>query len=143
MSEAPEYVIGLVTKGQAILLLRQAQRGGWEFPAGRREPGEDPATGVLREVLEETGLSLQEPIFFGHYTPQQAPYSPHLWHVFWLPINLDLPEAWVHVGTGLGGDAGTRFECAFHSIQTPLLEEHMAGLMPDLWTKLKAQLNTP
>ncbi|MFD8783524.1 NUDIX domain-containing protein [Kitasatospora sp. NPDC059599] len=30
-------------------------RWGWEVPAGRAGPGEDPAAAVVREVGEETG----------------------------------------------------------------------------------------
>ena len=30
--------------------------GYWEFPGGKLEPGEDPASAAVREVCEETGL---------------------------------------------------------------------------------------
>lgn len=33
--------------------------GLWEFPGGRLEPGETPAQGALREVLEETGWQVR------------------------------------------------------------------------------------
>ncbi|SCX52009.1 ADP-ribose pyrophosphatase YjhB, NUDIX family [Klenkia marina] len=42
-----------------LLLVRRAHdpdRGSWSVPGGRVEPGEDDATAVVREVLEETGL---------------------------------------------------------------------------------------
>ena len=44
-----------------ILLIRRGQepaKGCWSVPGGRVEPGEDDATAVAREVLEETGLSV-------------------------------------------------------------------------------------
>lgn len=32
--------------------------GGWEFPGGKVEPGEDPAAAVVREVAEELGCAI-------------------------------------------------------------------------------------
>lgn len=31
----------------------------WDFPGGKLEPGEDPVSGVEREVLEETSLTVR------------------------------------------------------------------------------------
>ena len=39
-----------------ILLIRRADNGLWAMPGGALEVGETPAEGVLREVLEETGV---------------------------------------------------------------------------------------
>ena len=42
-----------------LLVVQRAHdpdRGAWSVPGGRVEPGEDDATAVVREVLEETGL---------------------------------------------------------------------------------------
>lgn len=39
-----------------VLLQRRASDGAWSLPAGAIDPGESPAEGVVREVLEETGL---------------------------------------------------------------------------------------
>jgi len=44
-----------------ILLIRRADNGLWAMPGGRLEVGETPAQGVVREVLEETGVAC-EPI---------------------------------------------------------------------------------
>ena len=37
----------------------------WQLPGGWIEPGESPVQAAMREVLEETGLSLQTPFFVG------------------------------------------------------------------------------
>ncbi|TDD59132.1 NUDIX domain-containing protein [Kribbella antibiotica] len=45
-----------------LLVVRRANdpgRGLWSLPGGRVEPGEDDPTAVVREVAEETGLTVQ------------------------------------------------------------------------------------
>jgi ADP-ribose pyrophosphatase YjhB (NUDIX family) len=39
-----------------VLLVRRADNGLWALVTGCLEPGEQPAVGALREVLEETGV---------------------------------------------------------------------------------------
>ncbi|ROS78892.1 NUDIX domain-containing protein [Cellulomonas sp. PhB143] len=41
-----------------ILLGRRVDTGGWALVSGILEPGEDPAVGLAREVLEETGVEV-------------------------------------------------------------------------------------
>ncbi|HVH21554.1 MAG TPA: NUDIX domain-containing protein [Pseudonocardia sp.] len=54
---------GLAYDGQGrILLVQRANepgRGLWSVPGGRVEPGEDDATALVRELQEETGLTVQ------------------------------------------------------------------------------------
>lgn len=45
--------------GREYLLLRSASGGHWSFPKGRVEPNEDDLTTALRELREETGLSVE------------------------------------------------------------------------------------
>lgn len=53
----------IVEYGQDIALLRRASTGefagSWELPGGKIEPGEDIATGALREAEEETGIAVE------------------------------------------------------------------------------------
>ena len=39
--------------------------GRWEFPGGIVEPGESAADGIIREVKEETGLTIHHPQLVG------------------------------------------------------------------------------
>ncbi|MFF3306160.1 NUDIX domain-containing protein [Streptomyces sp. NPDC002952] len=43
-----------------VLLVDPTYKPGWEFPGGVVEPGEAPARAGMREVTEETGLTLDE-----------------------------------------------------------------------------------
>ncbi|MFJ4719898.1 NUDIX hydrolase [Streptomyces luteogriseus] len=43
-----------------VLLVDPTYKAGWEFPGGVVEPGEAPARAGIREVAEETGISLDE-----------------------------------------------------------------------------------
>jgi 8-oxo-dGTP diphosphatase len=58
----PGFTVGAVCVLQhegAILVLRQPHRRGWSLPGGLLDRGEDPRTGVQREVREETGLVVE------------------------------------------------------------------------------------
>jgi 8-oxo-dGTP diphosphatase len=62
-----DYVIGcvgaVVTDGQGRLLMikrgREPGVGLWSIPGGRIEPGETDAEALVREMLEETSLTVQ------------------------------------------------------------------------------------
>jgi 8-oxo-dGTP pyrophosphatase MutT (NUDIX family) len=49
-------VTAIVVRDGKILLNRRSDTGKWALLHGVMEPGEQPATTVVREVLEETGL---------------------------------------------------------------------------------------
>jgi ADP-ribose pyrophosphatase YjhB (NUDIX family) len=42
-----------------VLLVRRADDGQWTLVAGMLEPGEQPAVGIVREILEETGVEAE------------------------------------------------------------------------------------
>jgi|GEM_PF-955191 len=54
--------------GKLLLLRRHSDDlggGMWAVPGGKQEPGEDPSTTAVREVLEESGLALELIDFLG------------------------------------------------------------------------------
>ena len=55
----------IVQDNKALILLRagsEKNAGRWDLPGGHLEEGEELKEGLLREVYEETGLTLSEPI---------------------------------------------------------------------------------
>ena len=68
-------VLALTKNGEAVLV-RQYRHGArevfWEFPGGVMEDGEDPAEGVRRELLEETGYAGSTMIQVGKLYPNPA-----------------------------------------------------------------------
>ncbi|MEY9887561.1 8-oxo-dGTP pyrophosphatase MutT (NUDIX family) [Catenulispora sp. MAP5-51] len=49
---------GLVVDGeQRVLLVRRADNLQWTLVTGCLDPGEQPAVGIVREILEETGVT--------------------------------------------------------------------------------------
>lgn len=53
-----------IINNRKLLILKRAEEtylgGLWDFPGGTLEDGEEPEAGARREVLEETGLTLNE-----------------------------------------------------------------------------------
>jgi len=59
-----------------ILLIRRATdpgRGLWSLPGGRVEPGEDDAAALVREMAEETGLTVAPGALVGRVV--RGPYA--------------------------------------------------------------------
>jgi A/G-specific adenine glycosylase len=74
----PEHriVVGVVRKGSRLLITRRpldGLLGGlWEFPGGKIRDGESPAAACVREIAEETGLSVE---IESHLTSVRHAYS--------------------------------------------------------------------
>ena len=55
---------GVIIRGDEVLLIHESARDIWMLPGGGRERDETPEECCLREVLEETGLSVR---LAGHF----------------------------------------------------------------------------
>lgn len=55
--------VGVIYKKDRVLITKRRSEGLlgglWEFPGGKMEPGETPETACLREIKEETGLTVE------------------------------------------------------------------------------------
>lgn len=56
-----------------------ALAGGWEFPGGKVEPGEDPADAAVREAVEELGVRVELGEPAGGPWPLGRTHLMHLW----------------------------------------------------------------
>jgi len=58
-----------ITRNGKLLLQKKAAgrfgEGKWNGPGGKVKPGESPEQGVIREVKEETGLTIQDQVLQG------------------------------------------------------------------------------
>ena len=54
----PLSIKGVVIRDDCVLLLLN-ERGEWDLPGGRPDPGEDHRTALIREVSEEAGLAVE------------------------------------------------------------------------------------
>ena len=61
-----DVAAGVLRRGDRVLLAERV-RGGhgdgyWEFPGGKIEPGESAADALVRELAEEIGVVIAEPV---------------------------------------------------------------------------------
>jgi 8-oxo-dGTP diphosphatase len=72
-------------EGQVLLLLRSKRSktnpGRWELPGGKIDPGESFDTALNREIMEETGLTVQI-----HHAAGTAEQDVAGWHVIHLVL---------------------------------------------------------
>jgi len=66
----------IITDGEGrVLLVRHTYgRKNWELPGGRVEQGESPMDGAVREVQEESGLSVAPTYLTGIYYDREADF---------------------------------------------------------------------
>jgi 8-oxo-dGTP pyrophosphatase MutT (NUDIX family)/GNAT superfamily N-acetyltransferase len=68
----PVSVKGVLFEEDRVALLEN-ERGTWELPGGRLEPGEDPATCLAREVAEELGVEVAIEAILDSWVYEVAP----------------------------------------------------------------------
>ncbi|MGA2360992.1 MAG: NUDIX domain-containing protein [Candidatus Aminicenantales bacterium] len=68
MEALPKVVAAIIERDGKVLVARRRKDirfgGLWEFPGGKLEDGEDPESGLERELLEELGIQVRIEGFF-------------------------------------------------------------------------------
>lgn len=100
--------------GRVQILAFQHPLAGGQIIKGTLEAGEEPATAVLRELAEESGIEdavVVEPL--GQFIDEE-----HLqrWHIFLCQVNRPLPDRWSHFTTDGGGHT---FRFFWHNLDEP------------------------
>lgn len=73
----------IIDEDGRILLIRRSDNGKWAMPGGALEVGETPAEGVLREALEETGVTCEIVALVGvHDSRRIGAETPHHLYMF-------------------------------------------------------------
>jgi ADP-ribose pyrophosphatase YjhB (NUDIX family) len=75
-------VRGAVCQNEQLLLVREAQDGGWTLPGGWADVGESPARAAEREVFEETGLQARATRLIGVYDANRVEGAMPLFHAY-------------------------------------------------------------
>jgi 8-oxo-dGTP pyrophosphatase MutT (NUDIX family) len=88
-----------------------------EVPGGTVDPGEPPDRAVLREVFEESGLSVSIVRKLAA-DQRRSPSHVELRHVYLLAAEATLPDTWDHTVTGGGEDC----DMVFRYFWLPLAE---------------------
>ena len=130
---------------RAELLAFQHPTAGVQLPKGGIEPHEAPATAVLRELLEESGISAavvrakvaELSHFIGGGSDETGDITEHVWHVFWLEPTDQLPSVWEHQAEGSAEESGLTF-----SYRWLPLESAKATLHPRFHSTIDALLGS-
>ncbi|SPM33042.1 ADP-ribose pyrophosphatase YjhB, NUDIX family [Mycobacterium rhizamassiliense] len=95
VGHAPLWLSGIsavTIRDGKVLLVKRSDNGAWTAVTGILDPGENPADGAVREVLEETGVTVRPTrLAWVHVTGprmypngDQAQYLDHVFRMEWL-----------------------------------------------------------
>ena len=77
LTMTPERVKLVLKHADSALLLRKPS-GQWDLPGGRRDSDEALQATLVREVYEETGMSVTAPVYLGDYLRLRGARPPVL-----------------------------------------------------------------
>jgi ADP-ribose pyrophosphatase YjhB (NUDIX family) len=83
-------VRGAVFRDGQLLLVRESVDGGWTFPGGWADVGEEPHLAAEREVFEESGLRVKAVRMIGVYDANRVEGSLPLFHAYKLLFLCDI-----------------------------------------------------
>jgi len=114
--ERRQRVVVYVERGRDLLVFehRDHPEARTQVPAGGVDPGEELQAAAVREVAEETGVTLlAEPVMIGAHDHPDGLGRPATSHFFRVDAPPGLPDEWEHIVTGRGDDAHLVFLCRF------------------------------
>jgi 8-oxo-dGTP diphosphatase len=141
-----DRVVCYITRNRKEILVFKHETkypdAGVQVVAGGMEAGESVERAALREVLEESGLALSNPIPLGnavmHRLVDEIGDDYQRWHFVWLEAN-DAPDAWQHTVSGGEGDRGLIFYHRFVPLEQHGLNFNMDAFIPRLHKLLKCR----
>jgi 8-oxo-dGTP diphosphatase len=137
-------VLAYITRNRSEILVFKHDAlypdAGVQVPGGGLEPNETLEVGVMREVLEETGLKLTgTPVFLGARVRQSSQYGPQFEHYFWLEADPNTPDAWTHNVSAGELDNGMKFHHEFVPIEQPGIDWEMDWFLPQLKKRISSR----
>lgn len=98
----------VIDENGRILLIQRADNGQWAMPGGALEVGETPATGVVREIREETAVESTPVALIGVHDSRLCGTQSrhHLYHLLFLcrPLRIGAPQTASHAEEVLAVD---------------------------------------
>ncbi len=130
--EVKEKAVCFVTRAADELLVFEGHKdGGLHVVRGNLESGESPSEAAKRELLEEAGLELGEPVSLGvsafplaravrEKYPADHPKQNQLWyyHHFHFTASPSTADAWMHRVSAGASDGGREYQFRFQPLET-------------------------
>lgn len=132
-----EKVLCFVTQPGELLVFDHVPAGdeGVQIVAGGVEPGELPAQTAVRELREESGLSLDGPQFLVSYLWEaQLPerFTRQVCHAYALSAPAYLPDTWHYTEANAAGGDTYLFRFRWADLHAPALDWEMDTALPHL-----------
>jgi 8-oxo-dGTP diphosphatase len=138
MTEIRQRVVCYITRGRRELLVFEHDdpglQAGTQVVAGSVDEGETLEAAAIREVFEEAGLELQNPILLGSKDViWPGPKNPNQrWHFYWLEAPTDTPDAWDHTVTAGEDDMGMVYRQRFVKLEEVKLDWDLDAMLEKL-----------
>lgn len=142
-----EKVPCFVTRpGRLLVFDHVPDDSGVQLPAGGVEHGELPAQTAVRELREESGLSLGGPQFLVSYLWEaELPdrLTRQVCHAYALSAPADLPDTWDHTEANAVGGGPHLFRFRWADLHAPALDWEMDAALPHLHRLLNPFKESP